>query len=780
MSKSLSLIKNKNDENINSISRQQIIKKNKIINIRIYQNYSSDKNSNIFFNPCTNNIINNINIPLNVINETGTQTIIEEKDKKIMKKKNLKNEKNRIGNSLNNKTKKELQKNEKHYNFNKTFSVGFKKKKVIKSDNKICKRKNKNMIKNHSYNINFKKKKIVNLKGNVSNKKDKKKIFEVNEDLNNSNNNNSNKTNRNKKVINYNNKNNEINNRSDEKNKVAKKYSLFNLKNDNKYLIINDGNYDSHYHENSKISINNIYIKKENKIELDKNQFFMKGHNIANETKFENHRDGETNFHSSKFLLNNSKKANPNDNNDIKIKENKTIINSNKDNIINMKHKFENLSIVKNNDILINEGKRFNDINNININKNQVNINDNKEFYSKFITNIHSNINKFFFDYGNKIEYDEKNIIKKIYNNDKIYRQKLYVNDITKNNFQILSKNNKKENKEINQIKSTNKENNKINKNIENNKNNKIKNNILIVEKSTKEKQTKKENPKRQYIKLKENKNTNKKYESFFNDMTQEDENGIKFEDLLKTYTEESIKENPSMEEINNKIIGDEKTFFNNSKIPKIEECNPNQGITKENNMNIYNQNKNPNFMNNKRKNYFENNFGKKESNKMGLSQEKDIFKILKEELNNKKEEDKFYKIIKSKNYINNNHYIFNIDKNYQKNLNKEKMYNFLFNEKSPLKNYINKEPLMNSQDKENDDINIVNTIINKMNMDIKSSTATQFFKKYNTSRINFPKNNYRNKSYKNSYSKYYLNKLELENKLLIPQLSKKMKTFLI
>ena len=44
-------------------------------------------------------------------------------------------------------------------------------------------------------------------------------------------------------------------------------------------------------------------------------------------------------------------------------------------------------------------------------------------------------------------------------------------------------------------------------------------------------------------------------------------ENGIKFEDLLKTYTEESIKDNQSIDEINNKIIGDEKTFFNNSKI---------------------------------------------------------------------------------------------------------------------------------------------------------------------------------------------------------------------
>ena len=118
------------------------------------------------------------------------------------------------------------------------------------------------MTKNHSYNLTKKTRQIINLKVNIPNKKNKSKIFEVNEDLNNSINN---KTNKIKRETDYNNKNNEMNNKSDEKNKIAKKYSLFNLKNDNKYLIINDGNYDSHYHENSKISINNIYAKKEKK-----------------------------------------------------------------------------------------------------------------------------------------------------------------------------------------------------------------------------------------------------------------------------------------------------------------------------------------------------------------------------------------------------------------------------------------------------------------------------------------------------------------------------------
>ena len=88
------------------------------------------------------------------------------------------------------------------------------------------------MIKNHSYNINVKKKQIMNLKENMSNKN---KLFEVNEDLNNSIKNiinNPNKVNKSK-----NNKKNELN-KSDEKNKVAKKFCLFNLKNDNKYLKI--------------------------------------------------------------------------------------------------------------------------------------------------------------------------------------------------------------------------------------------------------------------------------------------------------------------------------------------------------------------------------------------------------------------------------------------------------------------------------------------------------------------------------------------------------------
>ena len=90
---------------------------------------------------------------------------------------------------------------------------------------------------------------------------------EFNEKLNHSNKNIINKQNvieTNKKI--------EQNTNSNEKNKVAKQYSLFNLKNDNKYLIINDGYYDSNYLENSKLSINNIYNKIEKKIAFEENK----------------------------------------------------------------------------------------------------------------------------------------------------------------------------------------------------------------------------------------------------------------------------------------------------------------------------------------------------------------------------------------------------------------------------------------------------------------------------------------------------------------------------
>ena len=74
--------------------------------------------------------------------------------------------------------------------------------------------------------------------------------------------------------------------------------------------------------------------------------------------------------------------------------------------------------------------------------------------------------------------------------------------------------------------------------------------------------------------------------------------------------------------------------------------------------------------------------------------------------------------------------------------------------------------------------LSFFDTIINKLNKDIKSCTSNQFYRKNNTTRIEFLNSNKRNKSFKDSYSKYYLNKLEMENKFLIPQLSKKTDDF--
>ena len=272
--------------------------------------------------------------------------------------------------------------------------------------------------------------------------------------------------------------------------------------------------------------------------------------------------------------------------------------------------------------------------------------------------------------------------------------------------------------------------------------------------------------------------NKKKKLESSFNDMTQEDENGVKFEDLLKTYTDESFKENQSIDEVNNKIIGDEKTFFNNSKIPKIEECNHREEHMKENDKNFNNINIKENKR--KRNNFLENDLKRIKTSKINQTEEKDIFKLLRKKIKKKKEDDDFEKIIKSNNYINaTKNYIFNIDKNYQRNLQKEKMYNFLFNEKINSNTYNIKGPILKSKEKEKDGIK---NLINKLNEELKSNTTNQFYRKNNTSRMNILNSDKRNKSNngnKNSYSKYYLSKLEMENKFLILQLSKRNDDFL-
>ena len=104
-------------------------------------------------------------------------------------------------------------------------------------------------------------------------------------------------------------------------------------------------------------------------------------------------------------------------------------------------------------------------------------------------------------------------------------------------------------------------------------------------------------------------------------------------------------------------------------------------------------------------------------------------------------------------------------------------MYNFLFNEKLNSNTYTIKDPILDNKDKEKDGIN---NLINKLNEELKSNTTTQFYRKNSSSsRINLLNCDKRNRSNKNSYSKYYLSKLEMENKMMILQLSKRNDDFL-
>ena len=276
--------------------------------------------------------------------------------------------------------------------------------------------------------------------------------------------------------------------------------------------------------------------------------------------------------------------------------------------------------------------------------------------------------------------------------------------------------------------------------------------------------------------------------------MTKEEDNDILFEDLLKTYSEETNKENISKE--NNEIIGDEKTFFNSSKIPKIEEfkfiqknisnrntinnllVTPNITTSRENTS--QNRNK-PNLIN-----IFDQLHDKIRTNKINYEYkyEYECLNKLAHKRNEKINEDnKMYdKFMKekrlSKNNLQNlNKYKYNNE--FKKINNKEKMYNFIFNEKLNSIPY-NNELKLDLGENEKKGNNNLNNIIDKINTEIKSNSIKKLYRNYSHSK---PKiNNYelkyksskRDKRYKNSYSKYYLNKLEIENKYLIPQLNNK------
>ena len=97
-------------------------------------------------------------------------------------------------------------------------------------------------------------------------------------------------------------KKNNKNNICDEKNRIAQKFSLFNLKNDNQYMIINDGHYNTNYKENNKLSINNIYLN--GKTEKNYNKYIRKYSPINGDNENSNNNDDNNNKRQNTLINN--------------------------------------------------------------------------------------------------------------------------------------------------------------------------------------------------------------------------------------------------------------------------------------------------------------------------------------------------------------------------------------------------------------------------------------------------------------------------------------------
>jgi len=216
------------------------------------------------------------------------------------------------------------------------------------------------------------------------------------------------------------------------------------------------------------------------------------------------------------------------------------------------------------------------------------------------------------------------------------------------------------------------------------------------------------------------------------------------------------------------------------SKIPKIEEFK----FVKSNNNIIINENITPRqstpiIINNKPnlQNILDKIHNKVGTNKIDYSYEYKLLNKITYKRNAKifQNNEYYNKLEKEKKLLKNNkQYKSNLDEEYQKIINKKKMYNFLFNERDNSIPY-NKELKFGIKDNDNNGKNVINNIINRLNTEVKSFSSLKYYDgNQKSAKLNSYKNNKRNKSCKNSYSKYYLNKLEIENKYLIPQLTKK------
>ena len=782
-SQSTNYINYKNDNN-NKLNTEQLVKKNKIINIRIYQNYSNNKNSNTFFDQCNNNFLYLNNFIKNT-NEIGTQTetgIDNDKIDPEQKMNNIKNKEN-FYRSLSH-DKNGINKTSFHsenININNTDGCEKKNKSIYQYKKRINTSTSKNKssnkrIKNINYNFNLNKsrastKKEDQVKKNYKSQDNKKVLYEI---VNNNKKKDKLKEYISNKIMKDEKRN--INNRKsakDEKNQIAKKYFLFNLKNDNTYTIINDGYYNTKHKENNKISINNIYL--DGKSEQNNNKYIKRYNPISSGNNLNDLQDINRNNCFCKTFINNNTKNNKDIQNNSKfnLDDNRKFFNkiNNRIGLVSplakRYKKFDELSVVNCFKISINspemkckENINLKEYNNFKNDSYRNKDNGNNDYYKKFI-NFNKSLSECSPNNNEKKEIKDKfkesstPKIKKINNQSK----EIIPIKIKKKN----KINNKNDNENI-----ENKQNKKEFKTHKNKENN-IK--TLTYKDDKKLKESKKL--------LIENKKINKKYDSFLQDFTKEEENDILFEDLLKTYSEESDKEN-KVKENNNDLIGDEKTFFNMSKIPKIEEFK----FVKSNNNIIINENITPRqstpiIINNKPnlQNILDKIHNKVGTNKIDYSYEYKLLNKITYKRNAKifQNNEYYNKLEKEKKLLKNNkQYKSNLDEEYQKIINKKKMYNFLFNERDNSIPY-NKELKFGIKDNDNNGKNVINNIINRLNTEVKSFSSLKYYDgNQKSAKLNSYKNNKRNKSCKNSYSKYYLNKLEIENKYLIPQLTKK------
>ena len=776
--------KNYKNDNNNKLNTEQLVKKNKIINIRIYQNYSNNKNSNTFFDQCNNNFLYLNNFIKNT-NEIGTQTetgIDNDKIDSEQKMNHIKIKEN-FYRSLSH-DKKDINKTSFHsenININNTDGCEKKNKSIYQYKKRINTSTSKNKssnkrIKNINYNFNLNKsrastKKEDQVKKNYKSQDNKKVLYEI---VNNNKKKDKLKEYISNKIMKDEKRN--INNRKsakDEKNQIAKKYFLFNLKNDNTYTIINDGYYNTKHKENNKISINNIYL--EGKSEQNNNKYIKRYNPISSGNNLNDLQDINRNNCFCKTFINNNTKNNKDIQNNSKfnLDENRKFFNkiNNRIGLVSplakRYKKFDELSVVNCFKISINspemkckENINLKEYNNFKNDSYRNKDNGNNDYYKKFI-----NFNKFLSECSPN--NNEKKEIKDKFKESSTPK----IKKINNQSKEIIPIKIKKKNKINNKNDNENIENKQIKKELKTHKNKENNIKTLTYKDDKKLKESKKL--------LIENKKINKKYDSFLQDFTKEEENDILFEDLLKTYSEESDKEN-KVKENNNDLIGDEKTFFNMSKIPKIEEFK----FVKSNNNIIINENITPRqstpiIINNKPnlQNILDKIHNKVGTNKIDYSYEYKLLNKITYKRNAKifQNNEYYNKLEKEKKLLKNNkQYKSNLDEEYQKIINKKKMYNFLFNERDNSIPY-NKELKFGIKDNDNNGKNVINNIINRLNTEVKSFSSLKYYDgNQKSAKLNSYKNNKRNKSCKNSYSKYYLNKLEIENKYLIPQLTKK------